>query len=373
MPAMTLDTDVDLGKLLDTPEDILVTGGAGFIGSHVLDYLVKKYPNCNFTCIDKLSYATYHLTDNMSGVMDCGNFEFVQIDISEQPQLVDDLLRRPTKNYTTVFNLAAESCVDRSFEDPTFFTRNNLLSTQNLLESCRQLLEERPHLQQCFHFIHMSTDEVYGEQKKGEVVDEAARLVPSNPYAASKAACDLLIETYKRSYKLRITVVRSNNVYGPRQYPEKLVPRCLEALDKASLSGLLPDDKIPIHGDGSNTRRYLHVLDLAKALETLWVWTKVQAQKDPDFSGSTFNVGTNDEIANLCLVQKICLEYMHRKFEVLNINYSTLIKHSKDRNYNDCRYSIDFSRISALGWKQEMSIEQGIRELVEAELEKPRK
>lgn len=360
--SMTLDSDSGTSNALG---EVLVTGGAGFMGSHTLDHLVQKYPSCNFTCIDKLSYATNHLTDNLRQNLDKKNFCFIKLDLAEEYSRLEEIIVESA--FTTVIHFAAESCVDRSFEDPLLFTRNNVLGTQNLLECCRLLLLKNPDLKQTFRFIHISTDEVYGEQQAGECVNEAAQLRPSNPYAASKAACDLIIEAYRQSYKMSITILRSNNVYGPRQYPEKLIPVCLDLLQKAKPSGLVPDDRIPIHGDGKNRRRYLHVVDFANAVERLWLSIQQPSETEPH--GQIFNVGSADEIDNQTLVEMICTNFMRRKFHQESVDHSKLVRYVKDRKYNDRRYSVDFSKISLLGWKQEVLIEEGISHLVEVAVE----
>lgn len=366
---MTQDSGISDVGAETVNEDVLVTGGAGFIGSHTLDYLVQKYPDCKFTCVDKLSYATNYLENNLHKVSGCDNFTFIKLDLAEEHQRLDELINHSANNFTTIINFAAESCVDKSFNDPLYFTKNNVLATQNLLECCRTLLNSKPNLRRNFKFIHISTDEVYGEQKEGEIIDEDGPLHPTNPYAASKAACDLIIEAYKHSYKIPITLIRSNNVYGPRQFPEKIISVCLKALEKASPTGLAEKERIPIHGDGRHTRRYLHVQDFAKAVDHIWNWLKNTSESSSDFLGETFNVGTDDEVDNLSMVKLICTIFMRKKFGVESLDASSFIRHTKDRNYNDFRYSIDFTKIKKVGWKQEISLEQGIEELVKAEIE----
>lgn len=367
---MTQDTGISNDEADIVADNVLVAGGAGFIGSHTLDYLVQKYPDCKFTCIDKLSYATNYLENNLHIVSACDNFRFIKLDLLEEYQRLNELINLSANTFTTVINFAAESCVDKSFDDPLYFTKNNVLATQNLLECCRTLLRNKPNLRRKFKFIHISTDEVYGEQGEGENIDESGPLHPTNPYAASKAACDLIIEAYKHSYKIPITLIRSNNVYGPRQYPEKLIPVCLKALEKASPTGLAEKERIPIHGDGRHTRRYLHVLDFAKAVDHIWNWLGVAPVSSSDFLGDTFNVGTDDEVDNLSMVKLICTIFMRKKFGVESVDASSFIRHTKDRNYNDSRYSIDFTKIKKVGWQQQISLVQGIEELVEAEFEK---
>lgn len=341
----------------------VVAGGAGFMGSHAVDYLLAHYPHCRVTCIDKLSYATKFLTANLQGALTHENFELVNLDLAGSFSDVEAVVERALlcAPFSVVLNFAAESCVDQSFTDPVYFTRNNILATQNLLEISRKFLLKYASRAGNFAFLHISTDEVYGEQGLSETVSEEVALHPSNPYAATKAACDLIIEAYVKSYRLPVTVLRSNNVYGSRQFPEKLVAVALEALKHASTIGLSLDQRIPIHGDGSNTRRYIHVKDFSRAVDILLR----RIQRGESFGGEIFNVGTNDEVDNLSMVKSICSNYMRIKHGVQDVDFSQFIRYTEDRQYNDARYATDFSKLASLGWSQEVDLNEGLTDLIE--------
>lgn len=302
---------------------IAVTGGAGFIGSNLLLTLIPKFPHYLFVCIDKLNYASVDISD----LEKFNNYKFVKADLIDQSSLFSIL---NANNITDIINLAAESCVDRSFESPVFFTTNNIIGTQNLLEFAR-----------CHpvRFIHISTDEVYGEQKQLARVNEADKLNPTNPYSATKASIDLIIGAYQYSYKLDVTIVRSNNVYGPNQYPEKIIPMTLHKLRNG--------EKITIHGDGHHRRSYLHISDFISAVELVW---------QNNLSG-VFNVGSPYEISNLELVKKILM-----LAGVSDVDGS--IEFTNDRMYNDSRYLIDYSKIQEQGWVPEISLDEGLADLV---------
>lgn len=341
----------------------VVAGGAGFMGSHMVDFLLRTYPDCQVTCIDKLTYATKFLTANLQNAMKAQNFRFVQLDVAESSLELHSVVAEAlaAAPFSAVLNFAAESCVDLSFADPLHFTRNNILATQNLLECAREFLRANPLRQLSFAFLHISTDEVYGEQGAAEKVDEQARLHPSNPYAATKAACDLIIGSYVMSFQLPVTLVRSNNVYGLRQYPEKLVSVALEALKHASPQKGLPEaERIPIHGTGRNTRRYIHVFDFVKGVDILLQ----RCWHGEATAGEIYNVGTDDEVDNISMVKSICSNYMRIKHGVEDVDYDRLIRFTDDRNYNDARYATDFSKLESLGWKQEVDLDRGLTELI---------
>jgi len=350
-------------------ERFLVTGGAGFMGSHMIDFLLESYPEATVICVDKLSYASNYLMVNLSRAKNHPNFEFIHLDMSTDYQELEDLVMgishsgAPDEPVTTVLNFASETCVDLSFEDPCFYTRNNIMATQNLLECCRMLLRKHPLHSDDFAFIHISTDEVYGEQNHLDSANEDSRLRPSNPYSATKAACDLIIHAYWQSFKMPIIILRPNNVYGPRQYPEKLVAVTLKALLHCKPNRELPKEyRIPIHGDGHYTRRYLHVSDLVRAVDM--VRNKFRkAGHVKDWTGQIINIGTRDEIKNIDFVKEICDIYMKEKYGV-EADLLKLVYFSKDRQFNDARYATDLSKINQLGWKPNIKLDAGIRDLV---------
>ncbi|ODV79492.1 putative dtdp-glucose 4,6-dehydratase [Suhomyces tanzawaensis NRRL Y-17324] len=321
---------------------VLVTGGAGFIGSHFLEYLVTKYPNYHFTCIDKLNYVSSYSTKFLDSLTSLPNFKFIKRDLALELEFLKQLLvfNFNTNRITEVINFAAESSVDISFDDPLYVISNNILSTANLLECFRLVKLANP--EETFNFLHVSTDEVYGDE--GIQSDESASLRPTNPYSASKASLDMIINSYKCSWKLPISIVRPNNVYGPRQYPNKLVP--------AAINRLFSGKPVRIHGSGSNLRCYLHVHDLVRALELVW--------KSPN-KGQVFNVGNGDEILNVALVEKICkLYFKDEPFEL-----QKHVEFVEDRKYNDMRYSMSCEKIGELGWSPRIRLEDGLSEMIE--------
>lgn len=348
---------------------VLLTGGAGFMGSHCLEYLVTHYPNYHFTCLDKLNYASDQSTIYLSKVIKYSNFNFVEMDISTNYSVLYKLLVTdyPKNKISTIINLAAESSVDRSFLNPLYFTTNNIIGTQNLLECFRLLKDKFPEVRNRICFIQVSTDEVYGEQNEDESVDESSEPNPTNPYSASKAACDLIIKSYQYSYNIPVSIIRSNNVYGPRQYHEKIIPMTLAKLQKFvkenSRDGVMAE-KIQIHGDGSNRRAYLHIFDFIKGLDLVWKIFREEQQQRDDYKGQIFNIGSDHEISNLSLVKLICDYYLEKKLSLSNLQYSNYIEFVEDRKYNDSRYSIDYSRIRKLGWKPKISLRDGIKDLI---------
>lgn len=303
---------------------VLVTGVAGFIGSHFVNYSVKKYRQFLFIGIDKLNYASDLARLEVNGDE---NFQFIELDLGHQ-KLID--LFNDYK-FTEVINFAAESSVDKSFDNPVEFTRNNILSSQNLLECIR--------LNNHVNFIHVSTDEVYGELINAS---EDSKLVPTNPYSATKASFDLLIQAYAFSYNIKAVIVRSNNIYGKNQFHEKLIPRTIKCLKEGT--------PIPIHGNGSNTRCFLHIQDFLSALDLVWL-------QNHDLS--IVNIGHQNEIDNLSLVKLICKLY--------DPNIAPNINFVQDRNYNDRFYSLNCDNITNLGWKPKVKLEDSLKTLVDDE------
>ncbi|GEQ69683.1 hypothetical protein JCM33374_g3357 [Metschnikowia sp. JCM 33374] len=347
---------------VESRQHFIVCGGAGFIGSHMVDFLLEKYPESTITCIDKLSYASRFSTQNLKVAKSLRNFNFKQIDLAGFASEVEEAVQWEIHKFekVTIFNFAAESSVDRSFLDPLFFTKNNILSTQNILEALRHITEKTPSHGAKFSMVQISTDEVYGEQDTGEMVCEDAQLDPTTPYAATKAACDLIIGAYFKTYKLPVTIIRANNVYGPRQYPEKLIAVTLDHLRYAKAgSGLGLDKLITIHGSGKHKRSYLHVKDFVRAVDVVETNTRAQGQ-----FGETFNIGGNDEWSNVELVEMVCSVYMRMIHSEDILDFSRFYRNGKDRLYNDSRYSIDTKKILKLGWQPEISLKTGIAWLV---------
>ncbi|KAK6202680.1 putative dtdp-glucose 4,6-dehydratase [Scheffersomyces amazonensis] len=320
---------------------VLVTGGAGFIGSNFLNYFVAAYPNYYFICIDKLNYSSNSSTKNIRSIISKTNFKFIKLDLAESFDELYQLIVTNNEQYpiTDIVNFAAESSVDKSFESPLYFTRNNILSTQNLLECYRLLKESNSNIK--INFLHISTDEVYGDSNIDAV--EYGTLRPTNPYSASKAAIDLIISSYQYSYKLPICIIRPNNIYGPYQYPDKLVSLTLNCLKN--------NKNIPLHGNGSNKRCYLHVRDFLEGLEL--IWTK------GDMDG-TYNIGSEFEIDNYSAVKLICEAFIGS-----NKGLGERISFVPDRNYNDLRYSINCDKMKSLGWEPKIEFRAGIENLIE--------
>jgi UDP-glucose 4,6-dehydratase len=289
---------------------IVVTGGCGFIGSHVVEHLRVVFPEARLTILDKLTYAGD--MDNVSHLVKRNEVHLVVGDICDA-----DLCRRVVRNADLVVHLAAESFVDNSFGDPVTFTITNTLGTHTLLEACRRA--EVPRL------IHVSTDEVYGEVLRGEVGEDAP-FNPTNPYSASKAAAEMIILGHLKSYHQPIVRVRANNIFGIRQYPEKVIPKfCLSIM----LGG-----KLTIHGNGSHRRHYLHARDFAAAIALLI---------DKGVPGEVYNVGSDDEYTTLEVAELVC--------DVFGKACHEEVVFVKDRPFNDRRYSISSARMESLGWR----------------------
>jgi len=314
-----------------TPKNVLITGGAGFIASHFVIRLVKNYPQFTVVNMDMLSYCSCH--ENVTAeIGDAPNYKFVKGDITSG-DLVNFVL--DTYDIDTIVHFAAQTHVDNSFGNSFQFTHNNIMGTHVLLESAKNHNIKR--------FIHVSTDEVYGEgeAEESEMMEEHV-LEPTNPYAATKAGAEFLVKAYHRSFNLPTIITRGNNVYGPHQFPEKLVPKFTNQL--------LRGRPVTLHGDGSNTRNFLYVKDVAEAFDVILHKGKV---------GSIYNIGGSNELSNLAVARRI--------IEVLGMadRAESLISFVEDRHFNDLRYTIDTSKLQALGWVENTSWEDGLRETIE--------
>ena len=288
---------------------ILVTGGAGFIGSNFIRYILDKYPDHSVTNLDKLTYCGN--LDNLKDVEKNKNYRFVKGDIADE-KLVDTLV----KDSDTIVNFAAETHVDRSIEDPVSFVRTNVFGTYTLLEAAKKFEVER--------FLQISTDEVYGSILKGSF-RETDPLAPNSPYSASKASGDLLARSYYITFKLPVVITRSSNNFGPYQYPEKVIP--------LFVSNLLDGKKVPMYGDGMNVRDWLFVIDNCEAIDMV-----LHNGKD----GEIYNIGGGKEITNMELTSDI-LRLMGKD--------KSMIEFVTDRPGHDRRYSLDISKMRALGWQ----------------------
>jgi UDP-glucose 4,6-dehydratase len=303
---------------------IVITGGAGFIGSHVAEKMAQEYPEAEIHILDKMTYAADF--ENISHLLKRGQRCLCVGDLCDF-----EFCLRVTKDADLILHLAAESHVDNSFGNSFLFTQSNTLGTHTLLEATR--VNKIPK------FIHVSTDEVYGEIRSG-FHKETDILNPTNPYAASKAAADMIVNSYIRSFKLPIVSVRANNIYGTRQYPEKLIPRF-------TLLGLT-GQKFTVHGDGSHSRRFLAAEDFAEAMLLLIQKGEV---------GEIYNIGSDSEYTTLQIVELISKD--------LGVSASTMTEFVGDRPFNDCRYAIDCSKVLALGWKQRRPLKNHLSEVIE--------
>ena len=314
--------------------NILVTGGAGFIGSNFVYYMLKKHPDYRIVCIDSLTYAGNLST--LKEAMENENFRFVKADITDR-QAVDALFSE--ESFTAVVNFAAESHVDRSIESPEVFLKTNILGTQVLMDMARKYGNIRYH--------QVSTDEVYGDlplDRPDLFFTEETPIHTSSPYSASKASADLLVMAYYRTYGLPVTISRCSNNYGPYHFPEKLIPlMIINALHGKSL---------PVYGDGLNVRDWLYVEDHCKAIDMIIHDGKV---------GEVYNIGGHNEKTNIYIVKKI-LELLGKP--------ESLITFVTDRKGHDLRYAIDPTKIkNELGWEPDTMFDDGIVKTVNWYLE----
>ncbi|MCO5615073.1 hypothetical protein L7F22_069361 [Adiantum nelumboides] len=320
-----------------TPKNILITGAAGFIASHFANRLVRNYPHYKIVVLDKLDYCSN--LKNLGNVSRASeNFKFVHGDIGSA-DLVNYLLK--TEAIDTIMHFAAQTHVDNSFGNSFEFTKNNVYGTHVLLEACKVTGTIR-------RFIHVSTDEVYGETEADAIVGnhEASQLLPTNPYSATKAGAEMLVMAYGRSYGLPFITTRGNNVYGPNQFPEKLIPKfILLAMEGKPL---------PIHGDGSNVRSNLYCEDVAEAFEVVLHRGKV---------GNVYNIGTTRERRVLDVAKDIC--------KLFKLDAEKVIQFVENRPFNDQRYFLDDKKLKDLGWEERTPWEEGLRKTMEWYIKNP--
>ena len=308
---------------------VLITGGAGFIGSNFIHYILSKYNDYQVINLDKLTYAAN--LDNLKDIEDNKNYRFIHGDIADQ-EFIFKLFEN--EKFDIVINFAAESHVDNSILNPQIFTITNILGTQVLLDACRKYNIKRFH--------QVSTDEVYGElplDDKNILFTEKTPLSPSSPYSASKASADMLVKSYYRTYSLPITISRCSNNYGPYQHLEKLIP--------LMISKAINNDNLPVYGNGLNVRDWLHVYDHCTAIDLIIHEGKI---------GEIYNIGGNNEKSNIDVV-KIILKELGKS--------EKLIKYVNDRPGHDLRYAIDSTKIkTTLNWKPVYSFEKGILDTI---------
>ena len=309
---------------------ILVTGGAGFIGSNFVYYMLKKHPDYKIVCVDKLTYAGN--LETLDEALKNPLFRFVKADITDR-ETVYKLFEE--EKFTAVVNFAAESHVDRSIEEPEVFLKTNILGTQVLLDASRKYGNIRYH--------QVSTDEVYGDlplDRPDLFFTEETPIHTSSPYSASKASADLLVTAYHRTYGLPVTISRCSNNYGPYHFPEKLIP--------LMIANALNDKPLPVYGDGKNVRDWLYVEDHCKAIDMILESGKI---------GEVYNIGGHNERTNLEVVKNV--------LSILDKS-ENLITYVKDRPGHDMRYAIDPTKIkNELGWYPETTFEEGIKKTVE--------
>ena len=306
---------------------ILVTGGAGFIGSNFVRYMLNKYQDYKIVNLDLLTYAGN--IKSLDDVKDNPNYLFVKGDIADN-KLVDKIVS--DNKIDVIINFAAESHVDRSITNPDIFVKTNVLGTQNLLEVAKKYKTEK--------FFQISTDEVYGSLGKTGFFTEKTPLSPNSPYSASKASADLLVMAYHHTFGLNVNITRCSNNYGPYQFPEKLIP--------LFITNALDNKQVPLYGDGLNIRDWLFVEDHCSAIDTVLHKGK---------NGEIYNVGGNNEKTNKYITDTI-LKYLGKD--------NSLIKYVADRLGHDRRYAIDATKIKEeLGWQPQYKFEQAIEKTIE--------
>ena len=318
---------------------ILITGGAGFIGSHVVRRFVNNYPNYQVINLDKLTYAGN--LENIVDIQGASNYCFEKVDICNIDHLESIFSEY---NITDVIHLAAESHVDRSIEDPLAFVNTNIVGTVNLLNSAKDHWKNSNGNK----FYHISTDEVYGSLGSEGFFTESTSYDPQSPYSASKAASDHFVRAYGNTFKLDVVISNCSNNYGPNQFPEKLIPLCI--------NNILNKRPLPIYGKGENIRDWLYVEDHASAIDAIFHRGTI---------GETYNIGGLNEWSNLKLVEQLC----DTTDELVGNQVGTskkLITFVKDRAGHDMRYAIDASKLqNELGWTPSLIFEQGLKKTIQ--------
>ena len=306
---------------MEVPMRILVTGGAGFIGSNFVNYFNRRHPESKIYVVDIMDYCASKHNLQMDP-----KIKFIKGDIADRHMI---LFLLQEYQISHLIHFAAQSYVDGSFNQPDLFIQTNIVGTQHLLEACVEYGK-------LLKIIHVSTDEVYGESLS-ETFDERSILCPTNPYAASKAAAEMIVNSYYKSYNLPIIITRGNNVYGPGQYPEKLIPKFIYRLTNGS--------KCTVHGNGSAIRSYIYVEDVVKAFELILLSGKI---------GEIYNIGNEDEYSVIDVLKEL-VGLIHQTKDIAP-HYVNVT----DRVFNDRRYLIHYEKLKQLGWNPTTSFQEGL-------------
>jgi dTDP-glucose 4,6-dehydratase len=325
---------------MNQKKTILITGGAGFIGSHVVRLFVNKYPDYRIINLDGLTYAGN--LENLRDLENSPNYEFVKADISIEKQVMQAFYNHQPDS---VIHLAAESHVDRSISNPTEFIYTNIIGTVNLLNAARMIWQENDADRR---FYHISTDEVYGSLGDNGAFTETTPYDPKSPYSASKASSDHLVRAYHHTFGLPVVLSNCSNNYGPNQFPEKLLP--------LFINNIRHNKPLPVYGKGANVRDWLYVEDHARAIDDIF-----HSGKD----GETYNIGGNNEWKNIDLILILC-RLMDEKLKRPAGTSEKLINYVKDRAGHDLRYAIDSSKLQKeLGWKPSVTFEEGLSRTID--------
>lgn len=308
---------------MPTFRKIVVTGAAGFVGSHVAEAVVNAYPESQIVLFDKMTYASH--SENVMHLLRDGRVQFQLADLCDADACV-----KAVTDAELIIHLAAESHVDNSFGNSLLFTRSNVLGTHTLAEAARS--------NNVGLFVHVSTDEVYGQILEGDV-DETAKLNPTNPYSASKAAAEMILNGYMRSYKMPVIMVRANNIFGIRQFPEKIMPTFIMRM----IHGL----PLQIHGSGQNRRRYLAATDFAAGVLKI---------VEKGSIGDAYNIGSDEEFTNAEVANMIC--------QMFERDPAKWVEYIDDRPFNDFRYAISYEKVKSLGWSRKVNVAQRLPEMV---------
>lgn len=356
---LEIQTNMEITEQNSWKKTIMITGGAGFIGSHVVRRFVTKYPDYLIINFDKLTYAGN--LENLTDIENSDNYIFIQGDICDESRI-----RKVFEEYdvTDIIHLAAESHVDRSILTAADFVKTNIVGTFNLLSIAKDFWKD--HYQNC-RFHHVSTDEVYGslDMNPDNKFKETTPYNPHSPYSASKASSDHLVKAYHDTYGMNITISNCSNNYGPNQFPEKLIPFVIDCIKESK--------NIPVYGTGENVRDWLYVEDHAAAIDTIF---------HAGISGETYNVGGNNEMSNLSIIDKIIDVYVSIKYSNPDNNYGVALTEHEiaeisnkykesitfvpDRLGHDLRYAIDSTKLQTeLNWKPQETFDTGIRKTVQ--------